>query len=67
VAQPKPSWQELSFVGNFAAAADAFGLNNLGAAWGVAGIPFQSIAEREKFLNALVMIPRSEAVTTPSA
>lgn len=51
-------WDELSFVGNFAAAADALGKDGLGVAWGIAGIPFSSLKDRERFLNALVMMPR---------
>jgi hypothetical protein len=57
----KQTWDEMSFLGNFAAAADALGQDGLGVAWGVAGIPFSSLKERERFLNALVMMPRSGA------
>jgi hypothetical protein len=53
------TWDELSFLGNFSAAADAFGEDGLGVAWGIAGIPFSSLKERERFLNALVMMPRN--------
>jgi hypothetical protein len=52
------TWDELSFLGNFSAAADAFGPDGLGVAWGVASIPFSSLRDREMFLNALVMMPR---------
>lgn len=52
-------WEELSFIGNFAAFADALGTDGLGIAWGAANIPFPSIGEREKFINALVMMPRN--------
>lgn len=52
-------WNDMSFIGNFAAAADALGVDGLGIAWGVASIPFSTAREREEFLNALVMMPRN--------
>lgn len=55
----QPKWDEMSFIGNFAAAADALGQDGLGIAWGVAKIPFESVQDRERFLNALVMMPRN--------
>ena len=53
-------WRDLSFIGNFAAAADSFGPDQLGAAWGVAGLPFKSRQDRELLLAALVSIPRAD-------
>lgn len=55
----KQRWDELSFLGNFSAAADALGPDGLGIAFGVASIPFSSLKDRERFLNALVMMPRN--------
>ena len=59
-----PQWREGSFLDNFAAAADALGFDNLGIAWGLADIEFDSIDDRESFLNALVSVPYNEAPTT---
>lgn len=55
----KQTWDEMSFLGNFNAAADALGPDGLGVAWGIASIPFSSLKDRERFLNALVMMPRN--------
>jgi hypothetical protein len=54
----KQTWDEMSFLGNFAAAADALGQDGIGVAWGIAAIPFSTMKDRERFLNALVMMPR---------
>jgi hypothetical protein len=53
-------WQDGSFLDNFAAAADALGHENLGAAWGLAGIQWESRDDREQFLNALTKVPWNE-------
>jgi hypothetical protein len=54
------TWQEGSFLDNLAAAADALGHENVGAAWGLAGIEWASREDREGFLNALTKVPWSE-------
>jgi hypothetical protein len=55
-------WRDMSFIGNFAAAAESFGKDHLGAAWGVAGIPFQNTKDREMFLAAVISLPHNEVV-----
>lgn len=60
----KPQWRPGSFLDNFAAAADALGFENIGIAWGIADVEFDTIEERETFLNALVSVPFNEASTT---
>lgn len=50
-------WQAGSFLDHFSAAASALGPENLGVAWGLAGIPWQSEADRTGFLNALTQVP----------
>ena len=50
-------WIPGSFLDNFAAAADHLGYENIGAAWGLASIPWPSAAERDGFLNTLTKVP----------
>jgi len=54
------TWQKGSFYDNLAAAADALGHENVGAAWGLAGIQWESEKDREGFLNALTKVPWNE-------
>ena len=58
------TWEDLSFIGNFAAAADALGIDGIGIAWGVAHGPFSDIKDGERFINALVMMPRTGEPTS---
>lgn len=53
-------WQEGSFLDNFTAAADALGHENAAAAWGLAGIPWESREDRDQFLDALTKVPWNE-------
>jgi hypothetical protein len=46
-------WTELSFLDNLAAAADAVGFENADMALGLARVNWQSVQEREEFLQAL--------------
>jgi hypothetical protein len=46
-------WTELSFLDNLAAAADAVGVENADMALGLARVNWQSVQEREEFLQAL--------------
>ena len=50
-------WQAGSFLDHFTAAVSALGHENIGAAWGLASIPWQSEADRTGFLNALTQVP----------
>lgn len=47
------SWRELSFLDNFNAAADAVGYNNVDLAWSLGRVRWESVADREAFLDAL--------------
>jgi hypothetical protein len=57
----KQPWQEGTFYDNLAAASDALGFENIGIAWGLAGIHYQSTADREQLLHALTRVPPNEA------
>jgi hypothetical protein len=46
-------WRELSFLDNLAAAADAVGFDNADIALGLARVDWQSVQDREEFLQAL--------------
>lgn len=46
-------WTELSFLDNLSAAADAVGFENADMALGLARVNWQSVQEREEFLQAL--------------
>lgn len=49
----RAQWTELSFLDNLAAAADAVGFENADMALGLARVNWQSVQEREEFLQAL--------------
>jgi hypothetical protein len=46
-----------SFLDNLTAAASALGHENVGAAWGLASIPWASQEDRDGFLSALTQVP----------
>lgn len=48
-----PRWRPGSFLDNLSAAADAVGFDNVELAWGLARVRWESIEDREAFLNAL--------------
>jgi hypothetical protein len=50
-------WRPGSFLDNLAAAADAVGYNNLEIAWGLARVDWETIEDRERFLEALTAQP----------
>ena len=54
-------WQQGSFLDHFTAAVSALGHENIGAAWGLASIPWQSEEDRSQFLNALTQVPWDQA------
>lgn len=49
----QPKWRELSFLDNLAAAADAVGFDNADIALGLARVRWESVKDREEFLDAL--------------
>lgn len=51
--QNQPRWRELSFLDNLSAAADAVGFENADVALGLARVKWESVEEREQFLDAL--------------
>lgn len=51
--RPKRYWRAGSFWDNLAAAADAVGFENFDIAVGIAQINWDSIGDREEFLNSL--------------
>lgn len=48
-----PQWRVLSFWDNLAAAADAVGFENADIAVGIASVKWESLGDREAFLDAL--------------
>lgn len=61
---PSPAdtpWQQGDFYDHLAAAVDAVGLPNVGVAWGLAHVPWQSAGDREQFLAAITRVPANEA------
>jgi hypothetical protein len=46
-------WIAGSFWDNFSAAADAVGFENADIAWGLARVPWESIEDREAFLDSI--------------
>ena len=58
----KKTWVAGSFLDNFAASADAVGLNNLDLAWGLARVRWESTDQREEFLQLLTAIPSREVI-----
>jgi hypothetical protein len=54
----KPKWTAGSFWDNFSAAADAVGFENADIAWGLASVPWESIEDRESFLDSITL-PRT--------
>ena len=54
-------WRAGSFWDNFAAAADAVGFENADIAWGLASIPWESIEDREAFLDS-ISAPRTRDI-----
>jgi hypothetical protein len=56
-------WIEGSFLDNFTSAASALGFENLGVAWGLAGIPWESKEDRDGVLNALTQVPWGQVVS----
>lgn len=59
--QPKRVWRAGSFWDNLAAAADAVGFENFDIAVGIAQVNWQSIGDREAFLDSLTL-PRTRDV-----
>lgn len=49
----RATWRPLSFLDNFNAAADAVGYDNVDLAWSLGRVNWQSIDDREAFLEAL--------------
>ena len=53
-------WIPGSFVDNLNAAVDHLGHENVGAAWGLASIKWESESDRTGFLNAMTQVPWNE-------
>jgi hypothetical protein len=49
----RPKWRAGTVWDNFAAAADAIGFDQADIAWGLAQVPWESLIERDQFLDAL--------------
>jgi len=52
----KPQWQSLTFLDNFNAAATKMGYSNLPMAWGLANVRWNSVEDRDSFLDALTRV-----------
>lgn len=61
--QEKSAWSAGSFWDNFAAAADAVGFENADIAWGLASVSWESIEDREAFLDSIAA-PRTRDIIT---
>lgn len=49
----RPRWRAGTVWDNFAAAADAIGFDKADIAWGLAQVPWESLIERDEFLDAI--------------
>jgi hypothetical protein len=56
-------WREGDFYDNLAAAVDAVGYENLGVAWGIAHMRFESTKDRDQLLTALTRVPPGEGAS----
>jgi len=52
----RPQWQPLTFLDNFNAAATKMGYSNLPMAWGLASVRWNSVEDRDSFLDALTRV-----------
>lgn len=52
----KPQWKPLTFLDNFNAAATKMGYTNLPMAWGLANVRWNSVEERDSFIDALTKV-----------
>lgn len=49
----KPTWKAGTVWDNLGAAADALGFENADIAWGLAQVPWESLTDRDQFLDAM--------------
>jgi hypothetical protein len=56
-----PAWSAGSFWDHLGAAADAVGFENADIAWGIAQVPWESIEDREAFLDSITS-PRTRDI-----
>lgn len=49
----QPQWKPLTFLDNFNAAATKMGYTNLPIAWGLANVRWNSVEERDGFIDSL--------------
>lgn len=63
MAGPQQVWREGDFYDNLAAAVDAVGYDNLGIAWGLAHVRYDSVKDRDAMLAALTRVPPGEGAS----